>query len=90
MKEEKFSNNRKPSHSQVSGEFWDLREKHNWKKQTNPRQNTPNCDYQWGNGSEAPSTSSEWGLGREMRAASLVLLVRTGLRCPEDSLRGLT
>ena len=64
MKEKKFSHNRKPSHSQVSGEFWDLRGKHNWKKQTNPRQNMPNCDYQWGNGSEAPICQQQVGSGQ--------------------------
>ena len=32
-------------------------------------------------------TTSEWGLGREMWAASLVLRVRTGPECPEDNLR---
>ena len=36
------------------------------------------------------SPSSVWGLGREVRAASLVLRVRTRLDCPEDALRELT
>ena len=34
---EKFSHNRKHSHSQVSGEFWDLREIHNWKQTNKPQ-----------------------------------------------------
>ena len=29
---EKFPNNRKPSHRQVYGEFWNLRGQHNWEK----------------------------------------------------------
>ena len=33
------------------------------------------------------AATSEWGLGREMWAASLVLRVRTGPECPEDNLR---
>ena len=32
MKEEKFSNRRKPSHWWVCGEFWNLRWQHNWEK----------------------------------------------------------
>ena len=35
------------------------------------------------------STSSEWGLGREARAASLVFRVKIRLECPEDNLMGL-
>ena len=35
------------------------------------------------------STSSEWGLGREAQAASLVLRVRTGPEFPEGNLREL-
>ena len=29
---EKFPNTRKPSHQQVCGEFWNLREQHNWEE----------------------------------------------------------
>jgi len=36
------------------------------------------------------SAHSEWGLGAEEWAASLVLRVRTDIECPEDTLRGLT
>ena len=32
MTEEKFPNTRKPSHSWVCGEFWNLRVQHNWEK----------------------------------------------------------
>ena len=35
------------------------------------------------------STSSDWGLGREAWAASLVLRVRTGLEFPEENLSRL-
>ena len=35
------------------------------------------------------SASSEWELGREVLAAS-VLSVRSGIECPEDNLRELT
>ena len=31
-------------------------------------------------------TTREWGLGKEVWAASLVLRVRTGPECPEDNL----
>ena len=36
------------------------------------------------------SAHSEWGLGAEAWAASLVLRVRTDIECPEDTLRGVT
>ena len=36
-----------------------------------------------------PSTSSKWRLGAEAQAASLVLSVRTGHKCPEYNLRGI-
>ena len=36
------------------------------------------------------SAHSEWVLGAEAWAASLVLRVRTDIECPEDTLRGLT
>ena len=92
MKEEKFPDNRKPSHSQVHGEFWNLREKHNWKKQTN-KQNPHRTHLTAITSGEMAQrllfTNSKWGLGREMRAASLVLRLRTGFGCPEDNLRGL-
>ena len=35
------------------------------------------------------STTSKWGLDREVRAASSVPRVRTGPECPEDNLREL-
>ena len=92
MKEEKFPHNRKPSHSQVNGEFWNLSKKHNWKKQANKQNPHRTCLNAITHGEMAQrllSTSSKWGLGREMRAASLVLRLRTGLGCPEDNLRGL-
>ena len=31
------------------------------------------------------STTSKWGLGREVQTASLVLRLRTGPECPEDN-----
>ena len=34
VKEEKFPNNRKPSHQQVCGEFWNLIGQHNREKHT--------------------------------------------------------
>ena len=34
--------------------------------------------------------TSEWGLGREVQDALLVLRVRTRPECPEDNLRELT
>ena len=33
--------------------------------------------------------TTEWELGREAQAASLVLMVRTRFECPEDNLREL-
>ena len=35
VKEEKFPNTRKPSHRQVCGEFWSLREQHNREEKIN-------------------------------------------------------
>ena len=35
VKEEKFPNTRKPSHQQVCGEFWNLREQHNREEKIN-------------------------------------------------------
>ena len=35
------------------------------------------------------TTSSKWGLDTQAWAASLVLMVGTGLECPDDNLRAL-
>ena len=89
MKEEKFPHSRKPSHRHVCGELWSLRGQHNQGK----KKKTQNTHLTTTTTREVTlmfaSTSSEWGLGREAQAASLVLRVRTGPKFPEGNLREL-
>ena len=47
MKEEKFPNSRKRSHSWVCGEFWNLRGQHNWEEKKKPTEYAPNRYSQW-------------------------------------------
>ena len=95
VKEEKFSNTRKPSHWQVCGEFWNLRGQHNQekKKEKNPQitcltATTSGEVAQMLKSASSEPASSEWGLNREAQAA--LLRVRTQPECPEDNLRKLT
>ena len=77
-KEEKFPNTRKPSHSRVCGEFWNLREQHNPDEKItklNPGRSSP----------DARVPTSKRGLNRE--ACAELLRVRTRPECPEDNLR---
>ena len=76
MKEEKFPNSRKPSHQQVCGEFWNLREQHNWEeKQNKTKQNPQNRRLTATPIREVAqtfkSTTSEQGLDREAEIAYL-------------------
>ena len=49
----------------------------------------PNGNSSRGEAAQMPATTtSKWGLGREVRAA--LLRVRTGPECPEGNLRELT
>ena len=66
--EEKFPNTRKPSHSWVCGEFWNLRGQHNresWKKNKKPPNMhltaTPSREV----AQKFASTTMKWGLNRE-------------------------
>ena len=82
MKEEKFPNSRKPSQRQVCGE----------NKQTTNKQNPQNRRLTATASGEVAqrlaSTTSQWGLDREVQAALLKVRIRT--ECPEDNLRELT
>ena len=90
MKEEKFPHSRKPSHRHVCAELWNLRGQHNQEKK---KKNPQNMHLTTPTTREVTlmfaSTSSEWGLGRQAQAASLVLRVRTGPEFPEGNLREL-
>ena len=88
VKEEKFPNNRKPSHRQVHGEFWNLRRQHNWEGKKTP-QNRRLTATASEVAQALASVTSEPGLDREVRAASSVLRVRTRPERPEDNLREL-
>ena len=73
MKEEKFPNSRKSSHRWVCEEFWNLRGQHNQEeeKKKKPTEHTPNCISQRRSSPDAVSTTSEWGLDREVRVERL-------------------
>ena len=86
MKEEKFPNTKKPSHSRVCREFWNLRGQHNWEGEKKKKQNTcltatPSREV----AQTFASATSEPGLNREVWVA-----LRTGPECSEDNLRELT
>ena len=85
VKEEKFPNTMKPSHQQVCGEFWNLREQHNQEGKKKNTDYVPNCNSQWEVAQTLASASSKQGLNREARAACL----GTGPECPKDNLREL-
>ena len=90
MKEEKFPNSRKRSHSWVCGEFWNLRGQHNWEEKKKNPQNTHLIATASREAAQMlTSTASQWREDREGRAATLVLRVRTRSECPEDNLREL-
>ena len=67
MKEEKFPNSRKPSHSWVCGEFWNLRGQQNW--EVKKKKKTPNRHLTTSASGEVAQTfttaTSEQGLDRE-------------------------
>ena len=89
MKEAKFSHSRKPSHRCVCGGFWNLRGQH---KQEGKKTSQNMCLTATASREVAQtllSTTREWGLGREVQAASSILMVRTRPECPEDNLRKL-
>ena len=88
MKEEKFANTRKPSHQRVCGEFWNLRGQHNWEEKKKEKQNTHITATPREVAQTITSTSSKWGLNREVQIA--MLRERTRPECPEDNLRELT
>ena len=74
MKEEKLPNTRNPSHWWVSGEFWNLRGQHNLegkKKKTYTQITCLTAAPSREVAQTLMSTSSEWELNREARAACL-------------------
>ena len=85
---EKFPNTRKPSHRQVSGEFWNLRGHHNWEGEKKSPQTMCLTTTPSGEVAQALTpTTNKQRLNREAQAASL--RVRTRPECPEDNLREL-
>ena len=93
MTEEKFPNSRKPSHWQACAEFWNLSRQHNWEGEKKKERNPQNMSLTTTASREVAQTlmspTREWGLGREVQAASSILMVRTRPECPEDNLREL-
>ena len=93
VKEEKFPNRMKSSHTRVCGEFWNLRGQHNWegkKKKKAPQNRRLTATASGEVAQTLASTTSERGMDREAWTASLVLRVRTQPECPEDNLREIT
>ena len=86
-----FPNSMKPSHRWVRGEFWNFRGQHNRQGKKKSPQNRCLTTIASGEvGETYASTTIMQGLDREVPAASSsVLRVRTGLECPEDSVREL-
>ena len=68
MKEENFSNRRKPSHRQDCEEFWNLRGQQNpeEKKEKNPQNKCLTTTPSKVVAQKLASTTSEWGLDREV------------------------
>ena len=66
---EKFPNSRKPSHRQVSGEFWNLRGQHNQEKKKTKTKNPQNAHLTATASREVAQTlvvpTSKQGLDRE-------------------------
>ena len=92
VKEKKFPHSMKPSHRLVYGEFWSLRGQHNQERKKENPQNTHLTSNTSREGEVAQmltSNISELGVGRQARAALLVLRVRLRPDCPEDNLREL-
>ena len=87
MKAEKFPHSRKSSHRQVFGEFWNLRGQHNQGVDGKPTEYAPTATASQEVAQRLASVTGKQGWGREVRAASSVLRVRTR---PEDNLRELT
>ena len=85
----KFPHSRKPSHRWVCEEFCNLRGNITEKKKT-PQNTHLTTTASITVAQMLVSTTREWGLGREVWAASLVLRVRTGPECPDDNLSELT
>ena len=75
MKREKFPNSREPSHRWVCGEFWNFRGQHNKEKKKKKKkkkpQNTHLTATPSGVAQTLASATSEQGLHKEARAASL-------------------
>ena len=85
-KEDKFPNNRKPSHQKVCGEFWNLRGQHNWEEKK--KKYTPNGNSQQRSCPDAHVCYQQEEAGQG--GAGCMVKVRTGPECLEDNLRELT
>ena len=72
VKEEKFTNSRKPCHRRVCGEFWNLRGQHNLEKNKNKKHTEylPNRNCQQRSSPDSPITDLGV-LDREARTACL-------------------
>ena len=96
VKEENFPNTRKPYHSWVCGEFWNLRGQHNQEEtHTHMRAHThtyreyaPNLKSQRRSSPDARICHQR--AGAEQGGAGCMRRVRTGPECPADNLRKLT
>ena len=66
---EKFPHSRKPSHWWVCGEFWNLREQHNWEGKKTPQNTHLTSTVSREVAQRLASTTSERGLDGEARAA---------------------
>ena len=60
---EKFPHSRKPSHWWVCGEFWNLREQHNWEGKKKTTEYTPNLNSQQRSSPEAGIYHQRAGAG---------------------------
>ena len=69
VKEEKFSNTRKPSHQRVCEKFWNLRGQYNWERKK--KKPTEYVHKLWRCSTELTSATSEWGLNRDAQVAFL-------------------
>ena len=71
MTEEKFPNTRKPSHSWVCGEFWNLRVQHNWEKKKKKKNTCLTATPRGEVAQTLASATSKQGLNREAWVACL-------------------
>ena len=89
MKEEKFPNTKKPSHSRVCREFWNLRGQHNWEGEKKKKtEYMPNRNSQGRSSPDARICHQQ--AGTEQGGVGCMLRIKIQPECPEDNLRELT